>query len=225
MRTSFTLDLTRPSNTAQKEGRTSVAKITVPTPQSLIVTSRSKVRSTSIPYLSRIRAPSSVRQLSEEKSLILSRKAGIECRRPRSPIPVSTRSSITRPLVIGGVLPPQTFRTPHGTIVIQPSGSVLVDLREGERMKGRRGGVVLVVHSEGNMVFGFSHSNLNLASDTFLRSMYTPHHISACHVYYKHRYLPGNFAHCHRNLQSHMTLPQNICRLSGGGRLWYAVVL
>jgi hypothetical protein len=46
-------------------------------------------------------------------------------------------------------------------------------------MKGRRGGVVLVVHSEGNMVFGFSSPNLNPASDTFFKiDVYSAPHLS-----------------------------------------------
>jgi hypothetical protein len=141
----------RPSNVLQKGERASVAETIFPSPERMTieVAPRSKARRTSIPHLSSDRTP---KQPPGEKSLILSGKTDIESRRPGSPLPGRTRSSLPHPLVIAGVLPPQTFKTPHGIILIQSSGSVLVDLREGERMKGRRGGVILVVRSEGTKV-------------------------------------------------------------------------
>ena len=71
----------------------------------------------------------------------------------RSPLPAQRDTGLPRLLLTVGALPPQTFRTPHGTIIIQKSGSVVLDFREGERIKGHRGGVVLVVRSEGTKVY------------------------------------------------------------------------
>ncbi|KAG8803824.1 hypothetical protein FRC16_002681 [Serendipita sp. 398] len=51
-----------------------------------------------------------------------------------------------------GPLPPQALRTPHGTIMIQRNGKVVVDLREGERARGRKGEKVLAISSDGENV-------------------------------------------------------------------------
>ncbi|KAG9056752.1 hypothetical protein FS842_009706 [Serendipita sp. 407] len=51
-----------------------------------------------------------------------------------------------------GPLPPQALRTPHGTIIIQRNGKVVVDLREGERARGRKGEKVLAISSDGEKV-------------------------------------------------------------------------
>lgn len=60
--------------------------------------------------------------------------------------PTSPRPSRQQKTVItAGRLSPQTFRTPYGTISIQSSGSIIVDLREGERMKGRDGDFILEI--------------------------------------------------------------------------------
>jgi hypothetical protein len=63
-----------------------------------------------------------------------------------------TSLSYPKPLVTAGRLPPQILRTQHGTINVRSSGSIIVDLREGERMKGRKGDFVLEVSSDGQNV-------------------------------------------------------------------------
>src|SRR5882762_2371433 len=58
-----------------------------------------------------------------------------------------------RPTCFSAVhLPSKTHKTVHGQVVILPSYSVLVDFREGERRKGRRGDEVLVVSADGTKV-------------------------------------------------------------------------
>jgi hypothetical protein len=59
---------------------------------------------------------------------------------------------VQTPLLRAGVLQPGTFRTVHGVITLQKSGSIIVDLREGERLKGRKGDTILCVRSDGGQV-------------------------------------------------------------------------
>ncbi|TFY68575.1 hypothetical protein EVG20_g3500 [Dentipellis fragilis] len=59
------------------------------------------------------------------------------------------------------LLQPQTQKTAHGQVVILPSRSVLVDFREGERRKKRKGDEVLVVSSDGMKIQVFSAPHLS----------------------------------------------------------------
>ena len=47
------------------------------------------------------------------------------------------------------LLKPQTHKVSRGQLVVLPSGSLLVDFREGERRKGRGGKEVFVVLTDG----------------------------------------------------------------------------
>jgi hypothetical protein len=62
------------------------------------------------------------------------------------------KADVRIPLLRAGVLQPSTFRTVHGMITLQKSGSIIVDLREGERLKGRKGDTILCVKSDGGQV-------------------------------------------------------------------------
>ncbi|KAA1469829.1 hypothetical protein DENSPDRAFT_835504 [Dentipellis sp. KUC8613] len=59
------------------------------------------------------------------------------------------------------LLQPQTQKTAHGQVVVLPSRSVLVDFREGERRKKRKGDEVLVVSSDGLKIQVFSAPHLS----------------------------------------------------------------
>lgn len=68
----------------------------------------------------------------------------------------------TRPLQLNmSPLRPQTQKTVHGQVTILPSLSLLVDFREGERRKGRRGDEVFVVDPDGSTVSCFDAVCLN----------------------------------------------------------------
>lgn len=62
------------------------------------------------------------------------------------------KADVQTPLLRAGVLQPSTFRTVHGVITLQKSGSIIVDLREGERLKGRKGDTILCIRSDGGQV-------------------------------------------------------------------------
>lgn len=58
----------------------------------------------------------------------------------------------TREPLSTSLLPPKTHKLACGQLAILPSHSVLVDLREGERRKGRKGEEVMVVSPNGDQV-------------------------------------------------------------------------
>ena len=58
----------------------------------------------------------------------------------------------TREPLSTSLLPPKTHKLACGQLAILPSHSVLVDLREGERRKGRKGDEVMVVSPSGDQV-------------------------------------------------------------------------
>ena len=58
----------------------------------------------------------------------------------------------TREPLSTSLLPPKTHKLACGQLAILPSRSVLVDFREGERRKGRKGEEVLVVSPNGDQV-------------------------------------------------------------------------
>jgi hypothetical protein len=71
-----------------------------------------------------------------------------DARPPLSPYPgPSTREPLSTSL-----LPPKTHKLACGQLAILPSRSVLVDFREGERRKGRKGEEVMVVSPNGDQV-------------------------------------------------------------------------
>jgi hypothetical protein len=66
-------------------------------------------------------------------------------------LPSLSDSSGREPLSTS-LLSPKTHKLAHGQLVILPSRSVLVDFREGERKKGRKGDEVMVVSPIGDQV-------------------------------------------------------------------------
>lgn len=66
---------------------------------------------------------------------------------------LSSRSGpSTREPLSTSLLPPKTHKLACGQLAILPSRSVLVDFREGERRKGRKGEEVMVVSPNGDQV-------------------------------------------------------------------------
>jgi hypothetical protein len=63
-----------------------------------------------------------------------------------------SKTDVQTPFLRAGVLQPSTLRTAHGVITLQKSGSIIVDLREGERLKGRKGDTILRIRSDGRQV-------------------------------------------------------------------------
>ncbi|CAG7846283.1 SubName: Full=Uncharacterized protein {ECO:0000313/EMBL:CCA68458.1} [Serendipita indica DSM 11827] len=85
----------------------------------------------------------------------------LEPRSMVSPFKITDTSSATYnkyPLVIAGSLPPQTLTLSHGTIDLLRSGEIIIDFRERERLKGRKGGIVLLVNPDGLTVTLFRAS-------------------------------------------------------------------
>ncbi len=78
---------------------------------------------------------------------------------PHNPGPCgeSTREPLSTSL-----LPPKTHKLAGGQLAILPSRSVLVDFREGERRKGRKGEEVMVVSPNGDQVGLFPPVSRNL---------------------------------------------------------------
>jgi hypothetical protein len=68
----------------------------------------------------------------------------------------------TREPLSTSLLPPKTHKLAGGQLVILPSRSVLVDFREGERRKGRKGDEVMVVSPNGDQVSLFLLASRNL---------------------------------------------------------------
>ncbi|KZV62449.1 hypothetical protein PENSPDRAFT_758680 [Peniophora sp. CONT] len=58
-------------------------------------------------------------------------------------------------------VPPKTHKTTSGQVVILPSHSTLVDFREGERRKGKKGDEVIVVSADGLTIQVFSAPHLS----------------------------------------------------------------
>ena len=66
--------------------------------------------------------------------------------------PSPSRGLFTREPLSTSLLPSKTHKLAHGQLVILPSRSVLVDFRELERRKGRKGDEVMVVSPNGDQV-------------------------------------------------------------------------
>ena len=66
-------------------------------------------------------------------------------------LPSLSDTSAREPLSTS-LLSPKTHKLAHGQLVILPSRSILVDFREGERKKGRKGDKVMVVSPIGDQV-------------------------------------------------------------------------
>lgn len=68
----------------------------------------------------------------------------------------------TREPLSTSLLAPKTHKLAGGQLAILPSRSVLVDFREGERRKGRKGEEVMVVSPNGDQVSSFLLASRNL---------------------------------------------------------------
>ena len=67
--------------------------------------------------------------------------------------PVPKRTDVPRPKPFNtSFLPPQTHKVTRGQLVVLPSGSLLVDFREGERRQGRQGVEALTISPDGEEV-------------------------------------------------------------------------
>jgi hypothetical protein len=69
---------------------------------------------------------------------------------------------LTREPLSTSLLPPKTHKLAGGQLAILPSRSVLVDFREGERRKGRKGEEVMVVSPNGDQVSLFTLASRSL---------------------------------------------------------------
>lgn len=61
-------------------------------------------------------------------------------------------------------VPPKTHKTTSGQVVILPSHATLVDFREGERRKGKKGDEVIIVSADGLTVSVLFHFPLRMYS-------------------------------------------------------------
>ncbi|KAI0300219.1 hypothetical protein BC826DRAFT_992064 [Russula brevipes] len=73
----------------------------------------------------------------------------------------SCAGTSTREPLSTSLLPPATHKLACGQLAILPSRSVLVDFREGERRKGKKGDEVMVVSPNGDQIHLFSAPHLS----------------------------------------------------------------
>ncbi|KAI9509218.1 hypothetical protein F5148DRAFT_1189424 [Russula earlei] len=78
----------------------------------------------------------------------------------KHPLPSYPGTSTREPLSTS-LLPSMTHKLACGQLAILPSRSVLVDFREGERRKGRKGDQVMVVSPNGDQIHIFSAPHLS----------------------------------------------------------------
>jgi hypothetical protein len=86
----------------------------------------------------------------------------------------------TREPLSTSLLPPKTHKLAHGQLVILPSRSVLVDFREGERRKGRKGDEVMVVSPNGDQVNRYPRDEGTLLRKIKIRLFSAPHLSTPC---------------------------------------------
>jgi hypothetical protein len=86
----------------------------------------------------------------------------------------------TREPLSTSLLPPKTHKLVHGQLVILPSRSALVDFREGERRKGRKGDEVMVVSPNGDQVSYYSRDEVTLLRKVKIRLFSAPHLSTPC---------------------------------------------
>ncbi|KAI0050392.1 hypothetical protein FA95DRAFT_1555710 [Auriscalpium vulgare] len=70
-------------------------------------------------------------------------------------------NTTSRTLFSSAELPPKTHKTASGQVVILPSHAALIDFREGERRKGRKGDEVLTVSPDGQNIQVFKAPHLS----------------------------------------------------------------
>ncbi|KAH9936352.1 uncharacterized protein B0H18DRAFT_1113755 [Fomitopsis serialis] len=91
----------------------------------------------------------------------------------KAPIPRQERRTVSAPRVAPPVphsasetistayLSPQTHKVAHGQLVILPSKSLLVDFREGDRRRGKKGNEVLLISPDGDTIHVYSAPHLS----------------------------------------------------------------
>ncbi|KAH9950661.1 kinase-like domain-containing protein [Amylocystis lapponica] len=77
------------------------------------------------------------------------------------PVSAVSASSNCPTIFTSSYLNPQTHKVSQGQLVVLPSQSILVDFREGERRKGRKGDKVIVVSPNGMMISIYSAPHLS----------------------------------------------------------------
>ena len=87
-------------------------------------------------------------------------------------------SESTREPLSTSLLPPKTHKLAGGQLAILPSRSVLVDFREGERRKGRKGEEVMVVSPNGDQVSFVSSGIKELDLEISKIHLYSAPHLS-----------------------------------------------
>ncbi len=78
------------------------------------------------------------------------------------------------------LLSPKTHKLAHGQLVVLPSRSVLVDFREGERRKGRKGDEVMVVSPIGDQVKSHLYDRRTLLRKIKILLYSAPHLSTPC---------------------------------------------
>ena len=97
----------------------------------------------------------------------------------KSPLPSCPGTTMREPLSTS-LLPPKTHKLACGQLAILPSRSVLVDFREGERRKGRKGDEVMVVSPNGDQViYSLRHQRITLR-DVKIHFYSAPHLSTPC---------------------------------------------
>ena len=86
----------------------------------------------------------------------------------------------TREPLSTSLLPPKTHKLACGQLAILPSRSVLVDFREGERRKGRKGEEVMVVSPNGDQVNCSLRHRETLLRDIKIHLFSAPHLSTPC---------------------------------------------
>jgi len=84
----------------------------------------------------------------------------------------------TREPLSTSLLPPKTHKLAGGQLAILPSRSILVDFREGERRKGRKGEEVMVVSPNGDLVRFVSSGIKELDSEISKIHLFSAPHLS-----------------------------------------------
>ncbi|KAH9841603.1 uncharacterized protein C8Q71DRAFT_339837 [Rhodofomes roseus] len=83
-------------------------------------------------------------------------------RRTTSAPSVALPTLVSAPEAIStAYLSPQTHKVAHGQLVVLPSRSLLVDFREGERRRGKKGNEVLLISPDGSTIQVYSAPHLS----------------------------------------------------------------
>jgi hypothetical protein len=93
----------------------------------------------------------------------------LPCGAPEVKFPLPCSGTSMREPLSTSLLPPKTHKLACGQLAILPSRSVLVDFREGERRKGRKGDEVMVVSPNGHLViYSLRHQGIHSETSRFI---------------------------------------------------------